>query len=171
MSLSEESLDGNARIEEMRGRWDAAKGAVVERMRPWAMRLIDAARTSLACGLEAQAFALIERVECHFPKDVEGPRRIAFQVSWNVEGLPRAPSIEREKTLWRRVRALRSARRPYDGVQHPGRQGLAWGPYNRASAVIETLELAARIDPLWVDDFLERERAAGAIDHLLGIGD
>lgn len=160
-----------ARIEEQQALWDALKAPVAVRMRPWASRLLDAARMSLACGLETQALGLLERVERRLPKDVEGPRRISLEATWKTDGLPRAPSVKREESLWRRVRALRSARRPYDGAQHPGRHGLAWGPYNRASAVIETLELAAHVDPLWVDDVLERERAAGAIDHLLGLDD
>ena len=157
------------RIREARTRWENAEGEGVQRMRLWAERMLDAAETSLSCGMQAQAELLLERVEGRFPKDVEGSRQIVFQTAWKSDGLPRAPSADREKTLWRKVRTLRSARRPYDGAQHPERHGLAWGPYNRASAVVETLELAARIDPLWVDDIIERERAAGAIDHLLGI--
>lgn len=169
MSVQGTSSDLGVRIGEARARWDNAEGEGARRMRPWAARMLDAAETSLSCGLEAQAGLLLDRVEGRFPKDAEGSRQIAFQTAWKSEGLPRAPSAEREKALWRKVRTLRSARRPYDGAQHPERQGLAWGPYNRASAVVETLELAARIDPLWVDDIIERERAAGAIDHLLGI--
>lgn len=169
MSVLGASSELGDRIGEARTRWENAEGEGVRRMRPWAARMLDAAATSLSCGLQAQAENLLARVEARFPKDVEGPRQIAFQVAWKSDGLPRTPSTEREKTLWRKVRSLRSARRPYDGAQHPERRGLAWGPYNRASAVVETLELAARIDPLWVDDFIERERAAGAIDHLLGI--
>lgn len=157
------------RIEALAARWDEAQGAVAIRMRPWAARMLDAARTSLACGLVPQAERLLERVERTLPQRTEGPRVVSLQVSWNAEGVPRIPAAKREEELWRKVRSLRSQRRPYDGAQHPGRRGLAWGPYNRASAVVEMLECAARVDPLWVDDFLERDRAASAIDRLLGI--
>lgn len=158
-----------SRIDALAVRWEEAKGPSVARMRPWATRMLDAARTSLSCGLEAQAERLIERVEQAFPANTEGPRAISIQATWSADGLPRTPAPKREDDLWRRVRSLRSQRRPYDGAQHPGRQGLAWGPYNRASAVVEMLESAARVDPLWVDDFLERDRACGAIEKLLGL--
>jgi len=150
-------------------RWEAVDGPPDSHLKKWAITLIQAARASLSCGLEAQARVLMERAESRLPTHVESPKCVELKVSWNAEGLPRTPSIRREEAQWRQVRSLRSARRPYDGAQHPGKQGLAWGPYNRASAVVEALEAAARIDPLWVDDFLERERASASIDHLLGI--
>lgn len=159
------------RIDALAARWEAAPGGGAARMKPWAARMLEAARTSFACGLAAQAERLLERVERALPPLTEGPRTIAIHVAWNAGGLPSTPVVKREEELWRMVRFLRSKRRPYDGAQHPGRRGLAWGPYNRASAVVEMLECAARVDPLWVDDFLERDRAAGAIDRLLGIND
>lgn len=157
------------RLEELALRWESAGGPGAARMKPWAARMLEAARSSRSCGLDAQVDELLDRLERALPAEVEGPRRIAFDASWKSDSLPSGASPRREEELWRRVRALRAARRPYDGAQHPGRKGLAWGPYNRASAVIETLERAAAIDPLWVDDFIERERAAGAIEALLGI--
>lgn len=158
-----------SRLDELSSRWEAASGPSASRMKPWATRMLDAARTSIDCGLMAQAGLLLDRVERAIPRDEASTRSFEISVKWNGEGLPRMPGTKREEELWRRVRSLRSARRPYDGAQHPERKGLAWGPYNRASAVVETLEMAARVDPLWVDDFLERDRAAGAIDRLLGI--
>lgn len=157
-----------AEIEALEGRWEALAGPSA-RLVPWARSLLQAARLSLACGLDAQAAVLVERAAKAFPARSETARRPELKSSWSVEGLPKAPSIRREEAQWRRIRSLRASRRPYDGAQHPGKQGLAWGPYNRASAVVEALEAAARVDPLWVDDILERERASGAIDALLGI--
>lgn len=157
------------RLDDLAARWEAATGPSASRMRIWSSRMLEAARISAACGLGAQAEVLLDRLERALPRRSDAPTKVALQASWNASGLPKAPSARREEELWRRVRALRSARRPYDGAQHPGRRGLAWGPYNRASAVIETLERAAAVDPLWVDDFIERERAAAAIDALLGV--
>jgi hypothetical protein len=156
-------------IEQLEDLWKAAKGPSAERLRPWGLALLDAARLSAACGLDHQAKQLVARSSSRLPSNSTASAGVALGVSWNREGLPREPSMRREEAQWRRIRSLRASRRPYDGAQHPGKQGLAWGPYNRASAVVEALEAAAGVDPLWVDDVLERERAAGAIDALLGI--
>jgi hypothetical protein len=59
---------------------------------------------------------------------------------------------------------------PFQGEGHPQAQGLAWGPYNQQSAVAEALSAVAGVDPLWVDDLLERERSLRSIDRLLGLG-
>jgi len=157
-----------AELEALERQWADVRGPGAEALKGWAASLLQAARTSLACGLEAQAALLLEKARARLPVGSADRRKLELGVAWSPRGLPGVPSARREEAQWRRVRSLRSARRPYDGVHHPGRQGLAWGPYNRASAVVEALETAARRDALWVDDFLERERAAGAIDRLLG---
>lgn len=159
-----------AEIEALEARWREVTGPSAGKLRVWAGALLHAARISQACGLEPQARELVSRCASRLPtNDPSRAAKPTLGVSWNREGLPKEPSLRREEAQWRRIRSLRASRRPYDGAQHPGKQGLAWGPYNRASAVVEALEAAARIDPLWVDDVLERERAAGAIDSLLGI--
>jgi hypothetical protein len=155
-------------IAALEARWAEARGPGATALRAWASAILQAARTSLACGLSTQARLLLDKAAARLPVGGQGPRRLELGATWNPKDLPVRPSARREEAQWRRIRSLRSARRPYDGSQHPGRQGLAWGPYNRASAVVEALENAARRDALWVDDFLERERATGAIDRLLG---
>lgn len=155
-------------IAALEARWAEVRGPGAKALQAWAQGLLQAARTSLACGLSVQARLLLEKAEARLPAGVQGPRKLRLEAAWSPVGLPSRPSAKREEAQWRRIRSLRSARRPYDGAQHPGRHGLAWGPYNRASAVVEALEQSARRDALWVDDFLERERAAGAIDRLLG---
>lgn len=156
-------------IEKAESLWKSSRGPSAGRLRPWGLALLDAARMSAACGLERQARQLLERSTSRLPPERPLIPKAALATSWNREGLPKEPSMRREEAQWRRIRSLRASRRPYDGAQHPGKHGLAWGPYNRASAVVEALEAAAGVDPLWVDDVLERERAAGAIDALLGI--
>lgn len=156
-------------IERLEARWREAQGPAAGRLRTWGLALLQAARLSASCGLERQARILLERAASRLPAQASRQARPSLSASWNREGLPVEPSLRREEAQWRRIRSLRASRRPYDGAQHPGRQGLAWGPYNRASAVVEALEAAAAVDPLWVDDVLERERAAGAIDALLGL--
>lgn len=134
--------------------------------------MLSAAERSAACGLFDQAARIVARIEAVLPDDAPRHQKPELHGDWNIPGGsidPKGSLRSREEALWRRVRKLRASRRPYDGAQHPGRQGLAWGPYNRTSAVVEALEAAARVDPLWVDDLLERERAAGAIDRLLGL--
>lgn len=158
-----------AEIEQAEASWKASQGPSSARSRVWGLSLLEAARVSLACGLERQARLLLDRSVARLPADTLMASKPELSASWNREGLPREPSLRREEAQWRRIRSLRASRRPYDGAQHPGRHGLAWGPYNRASAMVEALEAAAAVDPLWVDDVLERERAAGAIDVLLGV--
>lgn len=155
-------------IERAEAAWAASQGPSSARLRSWGQSLLEAARLSVACGLERQARLLLDRSVAGLPPPLLASRP-ELSTSWNREGLPKEPSLRREEAQWRRIRSLRASRRPYDGAQHPGRQGLAWGPYNRASAMVEALEAAASVDPLWVDDVLERERAAGAIDALLGV--
>lgn len=156
-------------IEQLEVLWKDSKGPSAERLRPWGLALLEAAKLSAACGLDHQAKQLVARSSSRLPSSTSQSVRPQLGTSWNRQDLPKEPSFRREEAQWRRIRSLRASRRPYDGAQHPGKQGLAWGPYNRASAVVEALEAAAGVDPLWVDDVLERERAAGAIDALLGI--
>lgn len=156
-------------IERAEASWTSSQGPSSARLRSWGLSLLEAARMSLACGLERQARLLLDRSIARLPPQTLLASRPELSTSWNREGLPKEPSLRREEAQWRRIRSLRASRRPYDGAQHPGKQGLAWGPYNRASAMVEALEAAACVDPLWVDDVLERERAAGAIDALLGV--
>lgn len=156
-------------IERVEALWKSSGGPSAEKLRAWGLALLDAARMSAACGLERQARQLLERSASRLPPEAPLVPKASLATSWNRDGLPKEPSMRREEAQWRRIRSLRASRRPYDGAQHPGKHGLAWGPYNRASAVVEALEASAGVDALWVDDVLERERAAGAIDALLGI--
>lgn len=151
----------------------AKEHPVASRLLPWAKRLVDASRVSRSCGLETQAVLLERRVAARLAEisaqQVVGAGNVELEARWNADGLPSAPVPERQTRLWRRVRSMRAERMPFRGEGHPGFQGLAWGPYNRQSAVAELLSAAAKIDPLWVDDFLERERAMRTIDRLLGL--
>lgn len=150
----------------------SAERPVARRFEPWARSLLAAARESLACRLERQAGLLADRVQARLDVLLAAPRHdhgeIRLETAWDSAGLPKPPGTDRSARVWRRVRALRAARLPFQGEQHPAARGLAWGPYNRQSAVAETLQAAARVDALWVDDFLEREKAMRALDELLG---
>lgn len=157
-------------------RWEqsAATHPVVRRFLPWANRLLDAASVSRACGLERQADQLLHRVATRLETLLARPdlsrEEVRLASTWSAEGLSGAPSRSRQEALWRKVRLLRAQRQPFRGEGHPGFRGLAWGPYNRQSSVAEALSAAAKVDPLWVDDFLERERSLRLIDQLLGSG-
>ena len=162
------------RLEPALEAWKEASGRspVAKRLLPWAESVIGAARESASCGLERQAEALLTRVEARLDSVLampsQGGESAKLEAVWNPEGLPAAPGRDREARVWRRVRALRAARLPFQGDQHPAAMGLAWAPYNRQSAVAEALKLAAKVDALWVDDFLEREKAMRALDGILG---
>ncbi len=162
------------RLEGLEAAWReaSAERPVVRRLEPWAHGLIAAARESLACRLDRQAGILLDRVQMRLdallamPGHDDGEIRLA--AVWDSTGLPKPVGSDRSARVWRRVRALRAARLPFQGEYHPAARGLAWGPYNQQSAVAETLQAAARVDALWVDDFLEREKAMRALDELLG---
>lgn len=162
------------RLERTSSSWREAaeRSPVAKRLEPWADSLLAAARESLACGLEVQARGLAERVEARLESVLAMPSHDSeptkLEAEWKTDGLPATPGRDRETKVWRRVRALRAVRLPFQGEQHPAAMGLAWGPYNRQSAVAEALKAAARVDPLWVDDFLEREKAMRALDGILG---
>lgn len=164
-----ESLDA------AQARWqEAAKTQpVANRFLPWAETMIGAARESAICGLEKQADILLGRTLSRLDQILAMPssnsEEVALVAVWDSNGLPKPSSSERQAKVWRRVRSLRAARLPFQGEHHPGAMGLAWGPYNRQSAVAESLKAAAQVDPLWVDDFLEREKAMRALDGLLGL--
>lgn len=110
-----------------------------------------------------------KRLEELLAKPGSSRQKIELSCGWNPEGLPAFPSRSRQEALWRKVRLLRAHRQPFRGEGHPEFRGLAWGPYNRQSSVAEALSAAAKVDPLWVDDFLERERSLRLIDVLLGV--
>jgi hypothetical protein len=162
------------RLEGLEAAWQEAarQRPVAKRLEPWARTLLAAARDSLTCRLEVQASLFMDRVQARLDgllaMPLPGNQEIKLQASWNADGLPRPVGSERQTRVWRRVRSLRAARLPFQGEHHPGAMGLAWGPYNRQSAVAEALKAAAQIDPLWVDDFLEREKAMRILDGLLG---
>ena len=162
------------RLEALEAQWQEAaqQRPVAKRLEPWARTLLAAARESLTCRLERQAGLFLDRVQAKLDgllaKPLATSQDIRLQTGWNPEGLPPPASGERQARVWRRVRSLRAARLPFQGEHHPGAMGLAWGPYNRQSAVAEALKAAAQIDPLWVDDFLEREKAMRTLDGLLG---
>ena len=164
-----------ADLEDLSRRWSEAiaNHPVVRRFHPWAESLIDAARVSAGCGLEVQAELLAWRVEKRLESLLSIPVRTTamepLDAGWSGDGLPTLPDVTRQERLWRRVRSMRSRRLPFRGEGHPGAQGLAWGPYNRQSAVAEALSAVAGADPLWVDDLLERERSLRSIDRLLGL--
>lgn len=162
--------------EDLSRRWAelAAANPAARRLLPWAESLLDAARVSRTCGLEGQAQDIegrvlrrLESVQSRPSLSQEPPR---LSSDWASAGLPTSPDPRRTEWLWRRVRSLRARRLPFAGEGHPREQGLAWGPYNRQSAVAESLSSIASVDPLWVDDLLERERALRSIDKLLGLG-
>lgn len=162
-------------LQDLSRRWTEAAQAhpVVRRLLPWAESLLDAADISRTCGLDAQARDIAARVEARLeavvakPSIHQAPPDLA--ADWNSQGLPSEPDSKRQERLWRRVRSLRAHRLPFAGEGHPREQGLAWGPYNRQSAVAEALSAMAGVDPLWVDELLERERAMRTVDSLLGI--
>jgi len=162
-------------LDELAREWEgaAATHPVVARFLPWAHTLLDAARTSAACDLEFQADRLAARARKRLETLLEIPvptGRIApLDVRWTPGDLPAKPDPRRQERLGRRVRSMRSHRLPFRGEGHPKARGLAWGPYNRQSAVAEALSAIASVDPLWVDDLLERERSLRTIDLLLGL--
>jgi hypothetical protein len=162
-------LDDSAR------RWEEAASThpVVGRFLPWARILLDAARVSARCGLEFQANRLAAKAQRKLESLLEIPvrsGRIApLDVRWEVRDLPQKSDGKRQERLGRRVRSMRSHRLPFRGEGHPQVRGLAWGPYNRQSAVAEALSALAAVDPLWVDDLLERERSLRSIELLLGL--
>ncbi|MEN9309024.1 MAG: hypothetical protein RL173_2956, partial [Fibrobacterota bacterium] len=164
-----ESLDA------VQARWQEAAKAqpLANRFLSWAETLIGAARESATCGLVKQAEILQDRANARLDQILSMPSSnkevVALTAAWDPAGLPKPASGERQAKVWRRVRSLRAARLPFQGEHHPGAMGLAWGPYNRQSAVAEALKAAAQVDPLWVDDFLEREKAMRALDGLLGL--
>lgn len=163
------------RLEQALEDWREAAGRqpVARRLLPWAQSLLAAAQESATCGLGIQAEALLERAVSRLaavqalPTGDDSEAKLA--TVWDASGLPSASTRERQTGVWRRVRALRAARLPFQGEHHPAAMGLAWGPYNQQSAVAEALKGAALVDPLWVDDFLEREKAMRALDALLGL--
>ena len=167
MSLKGKLDDALARWQEV-----AKDQPVARRFLSWAESLIGSARESASCGLDRQAQLLLDRttirLESILAMPSAGPEDAALAAAWDPSGLPRMASGERQARVWRRVRSLRAARLPFQGEHHPAAMGLAWGPYNRQSAVAEALKAAAQVDPLWVDDFLEREKAMRALDGLLG---
>ena len=163
------------RLERLEAAWHEAaqQRPVVKRLEPWASALLGAARESLTCHLERQAGLFADRVQARLESLLAMPlpsnQEIRLETTWSPEGVPKPVSGDRQTRVWRRVRSLRAARLPFQGDQHPGAMGLAWGPYNRQSAVAEALKAAAQIDPLWVDDLLEREKAMRTLDGLLGV--
>jgi len=163
------------RLEQALEDWREAAGRqpVAKRLLPWAQSLLAAAQESATCGLETQADALLERAMSRLAAVQALPTgddsEVKLATVWDASGLPSASTRERQTGVWRRVRALRAARLPFQGEHHPAAMGLAWGPYNQQSAVAEALKGAALVDPLWVDDFLEREKAMRALDALLGL--
>jgi hypothetical protein len=163
------------RLEQLEAAWleAASQRPVAKRLEPWARTLLGAARESLTCRLERQAELLLDRVgtrlESLLAMPVSANQDIRLETVWKAEGLPKPPGADRQTRIWRRVRSLRAARLPFQGEHHPAAMGLAWGPYNRQSAVAEALKAAAQVDPLWVDDFLEREKAMRILDGLLGV--
>jgi len=165
-----------ADVENLALRWNEATAnhPVVRRFLPWAESLLDAARVSAGCGLDFQADLLAQRVENRLEKLLSIPVYTGevepLDLRWESQGLPQDPDGKRQERLWRRVRSMRSHRLPFQGEGHPEAQGLAWGPYNQQSAVAEALSAVAAVDPLWVDDLLERERSLRSIDRLLGLG-
>ncbi len=163
------------RLEQALQDWRDAAGRqpVAKRLLPWAESLLAAAQESATCGLGIQAEALLERAMSRLATIQALPSgdrsEVKLSAAWDASGLPAASTRERQTGVWRRVRALRAARLPFQGEHHPAAMGLAWGPYNQQSAVAEALKGAALVDPLWVDDFLEREKAMRALDALLGL--
>jgi hypothetical protein len=133
--------------------------------------MLEAARTSFACGLAAQAERLLERVESALPPPSEGPRTVAIQVAWNASGLPSASIAKREEELWRKVRSLRSRRRPYDGAQIRGVGDWPGAPLQSGFGGGRNARMRRPRRPFVGGRLLERDRAAGAIERLLGIND
>lgn len=162
------------RLEQLEAAWQeaASQRPVAKRLEPWARTLLGAARESLTCRLERQAGLFLDRVQARLDGLMAMPlaanQDVRLETVWNADGLPKPVGTDRQTGVWRRVRSLRAARLPFQGEHHPAAMGLAWGPYNRQSAVAEALKAAAQVDPLWVDDFLEREKAMRILDGLLG---
>jgi len=163
-------------LDELARKWEDAASThpVVGRFLPWARTLLDAARVSAGCDLEFQAGRLAAQVERRLGSLLEIPvptgKLAPLGVRWEPGELPPTPDGHRQELLGRRVRSMRSHRLPFRGEGHPKARGLAWGPYNRQSAVAEALSAVASVDPLWVDDLLERERSLRTVDRLLGLG-
>lgn len=163
------------RLEQLETAWQEAAPArpVAKRWEAWAGSMLAAARESLTCHLDRQAGMLLDRVQSRLQQILDLPsvahQELRLEARWNPEGLPKPPGNDRQTRVWRRVRSLRAARLPFQGEHSPEAMGLAWGPYNRQSAVAQVLKAAAQVDPLWVDDFLEREKAMRAMDSLLGL--
>lgn len=134
--------------------------------------MLDAASVSATCGMALQERLLLGKVHKRLEELLARPEtsreKLELACGWNPEGLSVPPPRSRQEALWRKVRLLRAHRQPFRGEGHPEFRGLAWGPYNRQSSVAEALSAAAKVDPLWVDDFLERERSLRLIDGLLG---
>lgn len=163
------------RLERLEAAWleAASRRPVAKRLEPWARTLLGAARESLTCRLERQAGLFLDRVQARLDGLLATPlaanQDVRLETVWSADGLPKPAGTDRQTRVWRRVRSLRAARLPFQGEHHPAAMGLAWGPYNRQSAVAEALKAAAQVDPLWVDDFLEREKAMRILDGLLGV--
>ncbi|HXP90285.1 MAG TPA: hypothetical protein VN931_05075 [Fibrobacteria bacterium] len=162
-------------VDDLVRRWEEAASThpVVGRFLPWALTLLDAARVSAGCDLGFQADRLLAKARRRLENLLETPvgsgRIEPLEVRWEAPELPKKPDGMRQERLGRRVRSMRSHRLPFRGEGHPQARGLAWGPYNRQSAVAEALSAVAAVDPLWVDDLLERERSLRSIDLLLGL--
>ena len=160
------------RLDQAQAAWQEAKHPVARRLLPWATSMLAAARESLQCGLDRQTEVLLERVLARLASigslESQTKDEANLLTLWDGSGLPAAPTGDRQARVYRKVRSMRAARLPFQGEFHPEAMGLAWGPYNQQSAVAEALKAAARVDPLWVDDFLEREKAMRSLDELLG---
>lgn len=176
----------------------------------WVGKMLQAARDSLACGLEAQTTRLCDRMDEVLERtrsrlaleeernslrielkwqapevDVAGFRKELStairsgkfalppvevpQVLERVAILPLPELMELRSNLsWRRLRYLRSCRRPWNKPR-PATEDQTVGLYNRQGVTGDVLETAAREAPLWVDDLLELERRFSAVDALLGL--
>ncbi len=165
----------NERLDKVWADWQelAKIRPIAARFLPWAESLLAAARESAVCGLDRQAELLLARIQARADSigtaPFESDKEVRLEAVWNPKGLPPPANPQRQARVWRKIRSLRSARLPFQGEHHPAAMGLAWGPYNQQSAVAEALKAAASVDPLWVDDFLEREKAMRALDGLLGM--
>ncbi|MEN9354964.1 MAG: hypothetical protein RL318_2289 [Fibrobacterota bacterium] len=74
----------------------------------------------------------------------------------------------RSNLSWRRLRFLRSRRRPWNKPRTATEEATI-GLYNRVGVTGDVLEMAARQAPLWVDDLLELECRFASIDAMLGL--
>lgn len=91
------------------------------------------------------------------------------QVLERVATLAMPELLELRASLsWRRLRYLRSRRRPWNKPR-PVSDEVTIGLYNRQGVTGDVLEMAAREAALWVDDLLELECRFAAIDAMLGI--